>query len=40
MNSLRRIILVDVEEFVLILSAEKSILLVVVEKEDSSSMTP
>ena len=40
MTSLRRILLVDVDEFVLLLGAEKSVLLVNAEEEDSSSMTP
>ncbi len=40
MNSLRRILLVDVEEFVLLLDAEKSVLLINAEEEESSLMTP
>ena len=40
MNSLRRILIVNVDEFVLLLGAEKSVLLVDAEEEDSSSMTP
>ena len=40
MNSLRRILLVDVEEFVLLMGAEKSVLLVNTEEQDSYLMTP
>ena len=40
MKALRRILLINVEEFVLLMGAEKSVLLVNTEEQDSSSMTP
>ena len=40
MNSLRRIILVDVDEFVLLLGTKKSVLLVDTEEEEGSLMNP
>ncbi len=39
-SALRRILLVDVKDFVLLMGIEKSVLLVDAEEEDSSLMTP